>query len=51
MQLCDAKCCWLKDLDNVPSKELPLWLAYYEIQNKKLERDKQIADAKAKRGR
>ena len=30
MQLCDAKGCWLRDLDDVPADELPYWIAYYE---------------------
>lgn len=32
MQLCEAKNCWLHELDAVPASELAYWIAYYEQQ-------------------
>ena len=35
MQLCEAKNCWLSEMDDVPASEMPLWIAYYDLQNRK----------------
>ena len=34
LALCEEKHCWLADLNTVPSDELPLWIAYYNILKK-----------------
>ena len=39
MRLCDAKGCWMKDLDDVPGWELPYWSAYYELLDKERKRE------------
>lgn len=43
MQIAAEKNCWLSDLDQVPSNELNLWIAYYELQeeDRKREKDRQ----------
>lgn len=48
MQLCDAKHCWLHELDEVPSDELPYWIAYYEDLERKRKREEARAAAKRK---
>ena len=47
MRLCDAKNCWLHELDDVPSDELPYWSAYYE--HLEMERKREESKAKSKR--
>ena len=47
MQLCDAKHCWLHELDHVPSDELPYWIAYYE--HLETQRKREESKAKLKR--
>jgi len=32
MQIAAEKNCWLSDLDDVPSEELMMWAAYYQIE-------------------
>jgi len=49
MQLAEEKGCWLVDLEDIPSSELPYWIAYYKLKEK--ERKKQERRAKAKKGR
>lgn len=46
MQLAEEKGCWLKDLDNIPSEELSLWVAYYQIKQKREEQAKREADSR-----
>ena len=48
MQLCDAKGCWLSDLDDVPADELPYWVAYYEDLDKKRKKAEAEAQMKAR---
>ena len=49
MQLCDAKNCWLYELDHVPANELPYWAAYYEDLARKQKRAEAQASARARR--
>lgn len=35
MQIADEKKCWLSQLDEVPSEELQLWIAYYQLEEEK----------------
>lgn len=39
MQLASDKHCWLSDLDNVPSEELHLWIAFYQLEEEKRKRE------------
>lgn len=43
MQLAEAKGRFLCEMDHVPSDELPLWIAFYEIQAKEREREERRA--------
>jgi len=35
MQLASDKHCWLSDLDDIPSEELHLWIAFYQLEEEK----------------
>lgn len=48
MQLADSKNCWLSDLDNVPLEELHLWMAYHDLENRRLDRLRRQEANKAK---
>lgn len=48
MQLAEKKGRWLHEVGDVPSAELPYWIAYYEI--KKREQEKAAKAAKSKGG-
>lgn len=45
MQIAAEKCCWLVDLDDVPSEELTLWAAYYELEAERRKKAQDRADA------
>jgi len=46
MQLADEKGCWLADLEQIPSSELPYWIAYYKLK----ERERKKAERRRKKG-
>jgi len=39
MQLCEAKNCWLADLDDIPADELELWSAFYFLEEERRRRE------------
>ena len=39
MQIADAKHCFLSDLDDLPSEELTMWIAFYQIESDKRKKD------------
>lgn len=39
MQICQDKHCWLGDLENIPSDELPLWIAFYDLEHRKRKKE------------
>ena len=45
MQIAEEKHCWLKDMDDVPSEELTLWAAYYQLEDDRRKREQQRLDA------
>ena len=47
MQLCEAKHCWLHDLEKIPAEELPYWIAYYQLEEERRNREEKKAKAKA----
>ena len=48
MQLCKEKNCWLKDLDDVPSIEFQLWMAFYELEEQEYKRQKRRVEAESR---
>ena len=48
MRLCDAKNCWLYELEDVPSEELPYWVAYYEDLDRQRKKTELEARSKAR---
>lgn len=48
MQLAEAKGCFLRDVYQVPAEELPLWLAFYRLENEAREKAERKAARKAK---
>jgi len=48
MQIAADKHCWLSDLDDVPSEELALWIAYYDLENERQERARKRAEMEGK---
>ena len=51
MQLASEKHCWLADLDDIPSEEIPLWAAFYEIEEEKRKKAEKKADRESRRRR
>ena len=49
MQIASDKHCWLEDLDEIPGTELNLWVAYYQLEEEKREREQQRREADGKR--